>query len=515
MTKKPNKQKLTIAERELLKERLRREGAVEQLSFRQLECKFLSQLFRKQQEVYEIAKKFNKAIMIVGRGGGKSYLSVAMMLLTCLKKPKQKVVYITRTKQMAMNITWGILVDFNEQLKLGAEFKYAEKRIILPNGSQLLLAGADDNKRIDDLRGQTFHFAIIDEAGQIQDTILRRLVSEVLEPRLYGPLWLVGTPGTLPMGFYYDASEDEETAYKKFTWSSKDNPFLPDNYLEQRRTENGWTVNSPIYRREYLGEWVLPGDDELVFTLNPNKNVIQDMPDYWDPKSDHWTKVLSIDYGFGDATAISLVAYPNKFYPGFEDNNIYVVASEKWSGKTPSDIALKTIDWYDRYRPNKVVGDTTGVGIGYAREAESMFREMRLRHNLTIQLAQKKEKLKSIEWLNDDLIHGRLKILEPTNGPLLEEMLSLQWRADRRDVLTSCEDDLCDSMRYAHREMRVLGYKPKLTDEQQRALKEAEENDFKPEDKASAYNRRLKAQLMRRPGGRRFSRSKLNRHFKN
>ena len=471
-------------------------------------------LFKKQRQVYQQLKKCNKNTLCCGRGTGKSYLVVARLILECMSRPKSKVVYVTKTKTMAMQIIWTVVLEFLEKLNIDAEKKYAEKRFVFPNGSQIMLAGADDNKRIDDLRGQTFHFACVDECGQLNDLILHKLITQVIEPRLYGDLLLTGTPGILPRGYYYDSCHDETGVYNQHGWSIADNPFLPEDYLELRKVENGWSDRSPILRREYLGEWVMPSDDELVFSMIPEKNLIQEMPEYWHPTSPYWTKILAIDYGFGDATAISLIAYPNKFAPNLEDHNMYVVASDKWAGKTPSEIAIKTIDWIDKYKPTRVVGDVGGVGVGYKAEAEAMFREMRLRHSLTIHLVQKKDKQKSIEFMNDDFSHGRLKILEPLNKLLIEELLTIQWQADRRDVLKSCEDDIADATRYAHRECRSTGFNPVLTPDEQMLSDQIESKKLKPEDAASMYNRRLKSMQQRRQGGRRWKRSQLARFMK-
>ena len=128
-----------------------------------------------------------------------------------------------------------------------------------PNGSSLWLSGCDDRSEIDKFRGQPFKRALIDEA-QKYGPWLRELITESIDPGLadlQGTLALSGTPSPTPIGYFYEVTTGGVKGYAPaHHWTVLDNPYMPHAraYLEEQRELNGWTEDSPTYRREWLGE---------------------------------------------------------------------------------------------------------------------------------------------------------------------------------------------------------------------------------------------------------------------
>lgn len=332
---------------EIIKQKLRRQGVHHHLEAERIKQKYLSLLFDKQKEVFLDSFPYETCTLLTGRRAGKTYLVVAKLLYEAETNPRSICLYITKTIKTGQRIIWHALKEFNLHLKLNIHFKEKDGQAILPNGSIIELAGADDPKRMDDLLGRKYIFVVYDESGALRDDILEHLAVQVIEPTNIHPRtgkpsrWFVGTPGREPRGFFYRMSFDvdpltqvKRRSYKLYTnWTASDNPHWPENWLEEQKRNNGWDDESEIYRRQYLGQWVEPDDSMLAYHgFSVDRNVIHRLPENLIDilSNPEYFKVLGVDYGFHDPTAMVLMAFHKPLNPGATqviDPYLYVLDS--------------------------------------------------------------------------------------------------------------------------------------------------------------------------------------------
>ena len=160
--------------------------------------------------------------------------------------------------------------------------------------------------------------------------------------------------------------------------------------------------------------------------------------------------VLGIDYGFTDETAFAVVGWND------HDPCAYVVESFKHQGMTPSDAAEAVVELRGRYDFSRIVADIGGLGKGYAEEGIRRF-------HLPIEPAEKTNKLGYIRLLNGDLAGepARLRVVEKSARPLLDEWLELPWHEDRKKEADGFANHCSDAALYAWRACWAFIEKPK------------------------------------------------------
>ena len=399
-------------------------------------------LFGPQRE-FVLDKSKNKAA-VCSRRAGKSY-GVAFMLLTEAFKHERSICpYITMTRDNAKLILWPALSELNSRYNLNLRFRENTGDVVLPNGSLIILRGADDQRQIEKLRGPKYPIAIIDEA-QAFPGFLKDLIIEVLEPATLdyqGQIVLTGTPNAACAGPFYDFTNEEKSEWSVHRWTLRDNPHLPDveGFLKKVIRLNNWDDNNPTFQREYCGKWVRDYDN-LVFKINFRRNVCPTFPR---DDADDWEYILGIDLGFNDPTAFVTLASSATL------GRCYVVESYKESELIPSAVAARVETLMRRYPYTRVVADTGGFGKGYAEEMKRKF-------SIPVVPANKTEKTGYIEMMNGDFRSAALQICADRNKELLDEITLLQWDENKlgRNMYIfdrAFQDHLCDAMLYGWRE---------------------------------------------------------------
>ena len=373
---------------------------------------------------------------LCSRRSGKTYASCYYLLEEASRYPDIICAYIALTRRSAKRLMWTELKRADRKYMLNIKFNNAELVAELNNGSQIILAGADDEAEVDKLRGSAYRLVIIDEAASFGPH-LSVLIEEVLEPALVdhnGTLAMIGTPAAHCSGIFYEATTGIRPEYSTHSWTIMENPHIPhaEEWLDRRRKQKRWTDDNPIYQREWRGKWVR-SDDSLIYKYD-RKNLVESMPtDEFD-----FEYCLGVDLGYEDATALVVGAFCRNL-PDF-----YVVESFKKSHMLPVDIAAKVRELDSAYNFTTMVADTGGLG-------KSIVEEFRKRYSLPLKAAEKRNKGSYIELLNDDLATGKVKVLDQS---ILSEWDVLQWDEDRRKEDPRFENHLSDACLYAWRESR-------------------------------------------------------------
>jgi hypothetical protein len=422
----------------LLQEYLRRKG-------KGGEASVLSQMTPPQRAVYDDKSK-NRALLC-GSRAGKTIFNALDLSASMGQQQRRCHLFLSLSRDQARNIIWQPWKDLNDKLGLGLYF-HDHVSIVEHMGthSYTLIRGSDTKREIDKYRGVPTQKVKVDETQAFRPAELEYLVESVLTPRTMdygGVIDLSGTPGYTPHGYWYEVSTGRMEGWSQHAWTALQNPHVnAAEFFAEIRRRRKWTDTNPIYRREYLGEWVLDLD-ALAFAFVRDRNVIHALPEL-PSRLSRWRYVLAIDYGVVHTTAWCVLAYREG------SPIVYVVESfrrklgEDGATNAPSEVADITRRLIEKYRPQTVVGDLGGLGKGYAQE-------MLLRHQIAIRPARKDHKLAAVEVTSDALRTGHLLSLRG-NESLHRELETVQWDEKHQDLAKGQQDDEAMALAYAYRE---------------------------------------------------------------
>lgn len=405
---------------------------------------------------------------VCSRRSGKT-VSCAADLHETTEKYEGDVAYITVNRRSAKRIIWKDLLKINKDFKLGAKADNTELTLTKPNGNTIYVTGAKDASDAETLRGQKFRKVYIDECQSFR-AYIQDLVEDIIEPALTdynGSLVLIGTPGPVPAGYFFDSAKNPAWSHHK--WTMLDNPHIkrqsgrePLDIIQELAARRGLTLSSPGIQREYYGQW-MKDDDALVYHFDPLINSTLQVPDLKE-----MTYIFGVDIGWKDSDAIAVLGYDSK------SKSVYLVEELITAKQDITSLVGQIKQLQDKYAPVKVVMDAGALGKKIQEEIIS-------RHGINIVAAEKQRKHEFIKLLNDDLRTGKFKA---RLGTRFEEDCDLvQWNWDdpaKPKIDDGYHTDIGDAVLYAWRECRHYFYeaqpeKPKRdTNAYMRQLEERE-----------------------------------------
>jgi hypothetical protein len=438
------------------------------------------------------------------RRSGKTFAVTSKILHHAEKHAGSRILVISLTLKSTVENYWsgspGGLWSQNEKYDLGLKFNTSTHTWVHENGSRGVLKGAETKADIEHLRGAVAEadVVVIDECKSFAPAHLQDLIDNVVLPGLMtrdGQLIMIGTPGSIPMGPFYNATctlarvgegeeakptciywrdraapgpayaclsdEDWEGIYSMHHWTIQDNTAVPGQWRRalQIKRQKTWDDNHPIWRREFLGEWVGDAAD-LVYAYMQAKAQNPEWFVNWRPNYEHgitglppeqgpWHLLLGIDLGFVDDSALVLVAYSEQLK---ELRHVLDFKRPGLDSQAFTELVLETIDQYGM--PDMIVADYAGGG------AKMLLETINQRYGLAIQPAEKRSKTDHIDLLNGDFLTGRIKII--AGSDLETELMGLQWDLsnDAKHILArtgrlredpSCPNHLCDALLYIWR----------------------------------------------------------------
>lgn len=404
-------------------------------------------LFDKQIDFINDPAKRKSAL--AGRRSGKSHGSAYYMVKTCYEFSKCVCAFIGITAKSAKDIIWPYIERIILRYKLNAVPSLGDQTWTFPNGSKIVITGADNRKEIRKHFGKHYKLVIIDECGEFGQH-LETLVRKVLSPTLIdygGSLCMIGTPGDICSGFWYKVSTGKIKGWSNYKdWNILNNPKLPlwsgkSNWhelalqeLDKIKTEEGYDDESPQYIRQYLGKWHEGGSSMVYGNFNYDSNTFINLPE-----DEEWNYLMGIDFGTADPSAIIVGAYSPHI------NTLYIVDEYKKSEISPEEMAHIINFFNKKYKPVSVVADGNGIGAAYLLQLSKMY-------SIAVKLAEKKDKVAFIDLLNDDLRMRRIKINEKLTD-ILTEINTYQWADVELKILPEVANDHClDALLYLWRE---------------------------------------------------------------
>jgi len=372
---------------------------------------------------------------------------------TMVKYPKSQCIYLGLTRDSAKGAMWPAFQELNDRYGLGYTFVESKLTIINPNGAKLLILGADMTNYAKRIKGRKFPAIAVDEAQDFGRHI-ESIIDDVLTPCIsdYSDGWIAitGTPGPVPQGYFFDVTQRGKYGFSQHKWTLYENPNMPnpEAFVEDLKKRKEWTDQSPTLRREWLNYWVLD-TNALWVVYSESINHYETLP-----KEHKWHYILGIDIGFKDADALAVIAWS-------ETSPVTYLVEEMVTSKQGITELVENINILNKkYKFDKMVMDEGGLG-------KKVGEEIRRRHLLPVEPADKANKQDNVEFLNDDLRLGKFKAKKDSRFAQDSYMVQIDWdkSTPKRIVLKKTfHSDIIDAVLYAFRESWAFTHEPPKPD---------------------------------------------------
>lgn len=390
------------------------------------------------------------AMAVTGRRAGKTTACALHLLHTAISHSHSVCLYITLARTNAKKIIWPLLLELVRVNQLNVQINQSELALHFSNGSVIYVSGAATAGEIDRFRGLALTLVYIDESQSLP-AYLEQLINDVLVPACFdnkGKIRMIGTPGPVPVGFYYDAYSDPN--WSQHHWTMFENPWIEtkrgesaQSILEQELTRRGVTENDPTIQREIFGRFVVD-TKKLVIDFEMTRNTFDTLL----PGTYH--HVLGIDVGFLDADAICVLAYSDR------SPTTYLIDERVTAKQGLTELVQQLEELRRKYNPHKMMIDEGGLG-------KKLAEEMRRRHAIPLYGADKVRKFENIEFLNDALRTKRFMVKRGSR--FANDALLLEWdfdksRPDKKVISDRFHSDIVDAVLYAFKESPAYSWQP-------------------------------------------------------
>lgn len=407
--------------------------------------------FDEQLEFIQDTSTFKTAVC--SRRSGKTIACAADLVDTALMTHGSVNLYITLTRMNAKKIVWPEIKKLNDEFNLGGHINNQELHITFPNKSVIYLSGANDKSEIDNFRGLALKKVYIDESQAFRPYI-KELIDDVISKALFdynGTLCMIGTPGPIPAGYFYEVAHSEYWSHH--AWTMLENPHIEKKHgkpvmeiIRNDCSRMGVGMDHPKIQRECFGRWIAD-PDALVFKYDSTRNHYDRVPE-----TTGWEYIIGVDLGFDDADAIAVIGWSAKL------KEAYLVEEHIATKQGITDLAKAVGDRIERYKASRVVADTGGLG-------KKIVEELRKRYALPIVAAEKSRKAEHIEILNDAL--RTKKFFAKRESRFAQDCALIEWdhdksNPDRLVISDAYHSDITDAVLYAFRESLHWLYEPEV-----------------------------------------------------
>ena len=384
-------------------------------------------LHEKQLEVFHDKCRFK--VVAAGRRFGKSRLAAWVLLIEALKSKEKDVFYIAPTFQQAKDILWSMLKELGHEVIAAAHENTGVLTLI--NGKKIYLKGSD---RPDTMRGMGLAYVVIDEYADMKAMVWEQILRPALADVKGGALF-IGTPKGRNhfWELYNHASNEDNTEWSAFHFTSFDNPFLDKTEIEAARG----SMSSFAFRQEFLSSFEALGSE--IFKEEWLKFSDQE------PKEGNW--YIAVDLAGFEAVSAQASAKNKRL----DETAIAIVKAntEKWWVKEIQhgrwdirECAVRILKAAKDYRPTSI-----GIEKGALKNAVLPYlQEMQKRFGLYFPIQDlthgNKKKSDRIVWsLQGRFEHGRIE-LNPGdwNAHFIDQLMQFP------DPKT--KDDLVDALSY-------------------------------------------------------------------
>ena len=257
-------------------------------------------------------------------GSGKSHFITQKIIIKALRE-KRRVMICRRYGTTMRNSVFKLFKDVIESFKIThlTRIKESDMSITLPNGSEIIFVGLDNEEKLLSIAGITDIFIeeVYEVPKEIVDQLNLRMRGKAPNQQIYMAFNPISAKHWL-YDFCEGATRPESSIYSQSTF--RDNPFLPDEYV--RALEDMYRTNPNKARVFCDGNW---GAD--VEGLVYKNHVLSDF-DINELIKQGLEVRVGIDWGFVDPTTVvvSLFDKPKK--------EIYIIGEYYKRGATLEEI---------------------------------------------------------------------------------------------------------------------------------------------------------------------------------
>ena len=279
------------------------------------------------------------------RGPGKSWIAFAQSIDDCLRFPGVKVLYLRHTETSVREQFYDLA---NKILRHMPDARILRNRVVLPNGSQILIGGFKDDRQALRYQGIEYDILVIEEATQLSEQTYRTLrlsvrSSKVFDGVAFRPrVYLTTNPLGVGHQWFKKRFVDNERKYargeafdrrRKFIFSTvDDNVFINPEYVG--------ILNELVgaeYRAYRLGDWDVSAG-AYFDTWNYDRHVIPPIHDL-SYMREVWA---AMDFGYSHPNVVHLFAMDG-------DGVVYVVDELVHRKAHPQQIAPDIVALLARY----------------------------------------------------------------------------------------------------------------------------------------------------------------------
>lgn len=381
-----------------------------------------------------LRSKSKRILLNCCRQAGKSTVLAFRALHRAIYTPKSLVLIVAPSWRQSAEVLRKVQ-DFLTALPVPAHLETDSKtEVALKNGSRIVSLPAGEAK----IRGfSAVTELILDESGDVPDELYRAVLPMLIISR--GTLLAGGTPKGR-RGFFFESWDKGGDG-----WDRIEAPWTECPRMDATEIESQRLGLRERFAQEFECQFVRLSGGMVYASFSDTTNGIDSLPA--DGDSD-WHYMLSIDFGFVDATAFVVLAWRSN------DPILYVVVSFKEPGLHADDIAVHIQTLRATYPFTKIIGDIGGYGKGPAMELQS-------RYSVHIEAAPKTDKAGYIDLLNAAFSRKLVQIVRHSNTALIDELVALPWNDTRTNHADGYQDHLCDSLLYGHRSASAHLQQPK------------------------------------------------------
>lgn len=215
-------------------------------------------------------------VVVAGRRFGKTYLAIRQLCYYA-RMPDKEVFYITSSYRAAKMIVWKPLKRRLLDLRWVKKINESELTILLKNGSQISLKGAENP---DSLRGVSLYYCVIDEAADVDPDLWPEIIRPALADQ-QGHAMFIGTPKGKGNWLFdlYNQRQTYPEQWASWQYTTVDGGFVKPEEVESARSD----MSERQFRQEFLATfetyenriaWNFDRDTNVKELKNPDTSII-------------------------------------------------------------------------------------------------------------------------------------------------------------------------------------------------------------------------------------------------
>jgi hypothetical protein len=343
---------------------------------------------------------------------------------------------IAPTVTKARDLLWPACEWLNAECNAGLELRRGDFQIRTPNGGTIQLMGMSTMREAEKIRGYTPPFITIEECGVYHPELLEYAVDGCATPaqvKWFGAggrgIALIGTPGRNVEDYWHRMCRGELGGSSH--WATLfDNPYIPDpaaylRWILEKNKGKGWTEATPIFRREYRGEFC-PETDSLPYGR-------------WDGQI--WNNgsipqggltVLSVDFGQVHHTSWVVGRIAPIMVADVSGDmrarawRLHVIYADQESGCTTDYVSAKVKQLEERFSVGVITGDPYGGG-------KQSIVDMNKVYNVGIDEEDKRGTKMSRIWMGGSMLGAGTAVLHEDTKPLQHQIRTVPWNDEKND----------------------------------------------------------------------------------